>query len=121
MKKEKLTPEQIGSNISDPDFLDQESKFTPTSSNGRSKQIGDIKLRFDYDVKRGYICVSFLKSRDVIGAIDYRLPQAGIEGGVSYLYRPNKKGLVCRVIREQFIDNMLRDYPEVGVWILWNI
>jgi hypothetical protein len=121
MKREKITPEQIGSKLGDPDFLDEEGSLIPTSRCGRSKEIGGIKLLFDYDIKRGYISVSFRKSRDVIGAIDYRLPRAGIEGGVSFLHRPSKGSLVCRVTREQFIDNMLRDYPEVGVWILWNV
>ena len=43
MKKERLTPEQIRSNISDPYFLDEEGKLIPTASHGKSKKIGDIK------------------------------------------------------------------------------
>jgi hypothetical protein len=120
MKREGVTPEQIGSNISDPDFLDAEGKFIPTASHGKSKKIGDIKISFLHDLKKGYVSISFLKSRDVVGAASYRLSDRWTEGGVSYLYRPNK-GRLTIVTREQFIDNILRDYPEVGVWILWNI
>ena len=126
MKKEKITPEQIGSNLSDPYFLDAEGKFIPTASHGKSKKIGDIKISFLHNLKKGYVSISFLKSRDVVGAASYRLPDRWTEGGVSFVNRSNKggasfKGGLIIVTREQFIDNMLRDYPEVGVWILWNI
>lgn len=120
MKKERLTPEQIKSNISDPYFLDEEGKLIPTASHGKSKKIGDIKISFLYDLKKGYVSISFLKSRDVVGAASYRLSGGWIEGGACFTNRLSKGGLTF-VTREQFIDNMLRDYPEVGVWILWNI
>ena len=39
MKKEKITPEQIRSNLSDPDFLDEEGSLIPSSKNGKTKEI----------------------------------------------------------------------------------
>ena len=119
MKKEKITPEQIGSNLSDPDFLDEEGSLIPTSKDGKTKKIGSIELLYLFDLKRGILSVSFIKSRDCVGAVSYyfrdrlgfdRKPRFGV-----------RRGTFVLTTKEEFVDTMLKEYPEVGVWILWNI
>jgi hypothetical protein len=119
MKREKITPEQIGSNLSDPDFLDEEGSLIPTSGRGRSKEIGGIKLFYRFDLKRGILSLDFMKSRDCVGAVFYyfrdrlgfdRKPRFGV-----------RRVTFVLTTKEEFIDTMLKEYPEVGVWILRNV
>lgn len=121
MKKEKITPEQIGSNLSDPDFLDEEGSLIPTSRNGKTKKIGSIELLYLCDIKRGVFSVSFTKSRDCVGAVAYYFrDRLGLDRKPSFGVRRGTFVLVLTT-KEEFVDTMLKEYPEVGVWILWNI
>jgi len=119
MKRERITPEQIGSKLGDPDFLDEEGSLIPTSRCGRSKEIGGIELLYLFDLERGILSVSFIKSRDCVGAVSYyfrdrlgfdRKPRFGV-----------RRGKFILTTKEEFVDTMLKEYPEVGVWILWNV
>ena len=119
MKKEKITPEQIGSNLSDPDFLDEEGNLIPTSKDVKTKKIGSIELLYLLDLKRGVFSVSFTKSRDCVGAVSYYFrDRLGFDRKPSFGVR---RGKFILTTKEDFIDTMLKEYPEVGVWILWNI
>lgn len=116
MKREKITPEDLGSNLSDPHFLDGEGRLIPTSKNGKTKEIGSIKLFYCFDKKKGNLSVSFIKSRDVVGAASYSLPKWGVDVKPTFYTRG-----IGSLGKERFVDTMLKEYPEVGVWILWNV
>lgn len=119
MKKEKITPEDFGSNLSDPYFLDGEGRLIPTSKNGKTKEIGSIKIFYSFDLKRGILGVSLIKSGDCVGAVSYYLrDRHGFERKTRFGVR---SGTFVSTTKEEFVGTMLKEYPEVGVWILWNI
>lgn len=122
MKKEKMTPEDFGSNLCDPDFLDEEGGLIPTSKNGRVKEMGDIKLSYSLDIKRGVLSVSFLKARNVVGAVSYASNKMlGFERNPRFYFRDTIDDKLFVSNRGQFIDHMIHTYPSTAAWILWNI
>lgn len=121
MKKEKMTPEDFGSNLCDPDFLSEEGGLILTSKKGRTKEMGDIKLSYSLDMKRGVLSVSFLKTRNVVGAVSYESNKMlGFERNPIFCFRNTDYKLFVSN-RGQFIDHMIHTYPSTAAWILWNI
>ena len=63
MKKEKMTPEDIGSKLGDPFFLDNDGYLLDTPRKGRTKTFGEVTLIYNrYKSKQHSIYISFLKS-----------------------------------------------------------
>lgn len=73
MKKEKFTPEQMRSNLCDPDFIREDGTLIFTSSKGKIKRFDgiDVLYRFEKYYIKASLSISFLKSRDIIASADY--------------------------------------------------
>jgi hypothetical protein len=129
MKKEKLTPEQIGSKLGDPDFLDNDGYLLGTPRKGRTKTFGEVTLIYNiHKSRQKSLYISFLKSREVVGCASYLIDYAG--NFVSFftvreiyaLYESEKDPTtLMQKSRGQFIDHMIHKYPSTAAWILWNI
>jgi hypothetical protein len=129
MKKEKLTPEQIGSKLGDPDFLDNDGYLLDTPIKGRTKTFGEVTLIYNrYKSRRKSLYISFIKSREIVGSASYLIDYTG--NLVSFftvreiyaLYEFEKDPTtLLQKSREQFIDHMIHKYPTIAAWILWNI
>jgi hypothetical protein len=129
MKKEKMTPEDIGSKLGDPFFLDNDGYLLCTPKKGRTKTFGEITLIYNrYKSKQKSLYISFLKSREVVGSACYWIDYTGNfvsfftvrEICVLFEFEKDATALIQKS-RGQFIDHMIHKYPSTAAWILWNI
>lgn len=135
MKKKRLTPEEFGCRISDPDFLNGDGELILTSKpDGKVKKLGNINLcyRSRQDSSAYSTDITFYSQKEPVAMIflykhkvDYKTKLSNAERGPNY-YIKGSDGLRfidsrIKVERERFIDFILNNHPDAGEWVLWNI
>jgi hypothetical protein len=149
MKKKRLTPEEFGCSISDPDFLNSDGELILTSKpNGKVKKLGGINLCYCsvQDSSAYNIHITFYSQKQPVAMIflykykiDYETKLSNAEKGPSYyisgsdglsfrdsryISGPDGLGFIdsrIKVERERFIDFILNNHPDAGEWVLWNV
>ena len=134
MKKKRLTPEEFGCSISDPDFLNGYGELITTHDReGSVKHLGsECFIRYNLDDEERYaaLYLTFYNKRCIIGHISFLIfkDTESVEESVEEpSYWINDSGNAdfiknkIQVEREIFIDFILNNHPDAGEWVLWNV
>jgi hypothetical protein len=141
LKSSDLTPEDLGSKLTDKDFLRSDGTLFFTSrTGGKSKKLGEIILNYccaKFPQREGTIFLSirinFSKKNERgiverIGGVGYDAyhKDDNVQEPTICYYIANDKdtSYFARSIglsREAFIDHMFSNYPQTREWIIWNL
>lgn len=130
MKKKRLTPEEFGCSISDPDFLNGDGELITTHDReGRVKHLGSgyfIRYHLDDEERYASLDLTLYNKKCMISYITF-LRFKDTESAEDSVYWINDSGNAdfiknkIQVDKKNFIDFILNDHPDAGEWVLWNI
>ncbi len=121
-----ITPEYVGSRISDPDFLDKNGNLIAGSKERRLKDSAVFYSGNCNTTGEVYynITIVFIKDGASAGIVSFlRYKDEAVFNYQRYYFvnfhsKIEKRELLTR---EEFIDRLLNEYPTLGEWALWNL